>query len=103
MLPDLPNLRMNICDNRCKSPPKETSKALAVLQSSRRKLPSVVVVHVAYLGVCGLPDHLENFGKMAELGVPPGRNRPYLIARAMGEEDRISMLAIQKCSTNFDE
>jgi hypothetical protein len=44
------------------------------------------VVHVAFLGICGTPREVREVLEDVAQGLRP---RPYLIVRAMGEEDRI--------------
>eukprot|EP00241_Pyramimonas_parkeae_P002511 CAMPEP_0114225736 /NCGR_PEP_ID=MMETSP0058-20121206/835_1 /TAXON_ID=36894 /ORGANISM="Pyramimonas parkeae, CCMP726" /LENGTH=514 /DNA_ID=CAMNT_0001336369 /DNA_START=186 /DNA_END=1730 /DNA_ORIENTATION=+ len=103
LLPLFPGLRINRCPNRCKGPPAYLAAALRTLTSPRRAEARIVVVHIAYQGVCGLPNELSEFEGMAGEGVAPGQERPYLIARAMAEEDRIPEEAVQRCAQNFDE
>jgi len=117
------NLRINKCtdDNpRCLGQPERLSTALKALESNRRdeeiEMPDVVVVHVAYLGVCGVPEQYERYVRCRSLADPDhkqasrrgkgsgrGCRRPFMIARAMGEEDRIGSDDVENCNTFYDQ
>mmetsp|Transcript_4079 Transcript_4079/g.11517 ORF Transcript_4079/g.11517 Transcript_4079/m.11517 type:complete len:503 (-) Transcript_4079:1002-2510(-) len=126
-------LRLNHCDHsnpRCSGQTSQTDKALKRLVSPRggeKGSADVVVVHLAYLGICGIPPVYRKFAKcklkttaptksgfFSFFGWPRANNeklrsameaceRPYLIARAMGEEDSIDLQAAHKCNSLFDE
>eukprot|EP00238_Polyblepharides_amylifera_P012682 CAMPEP_0196587996 /NCGR_PEP_ID=MMETSP1081-20130531/59250_1 /TAXON_ID=36882 /ORGANISM="Pyramimonas amylifera, Strain CCMP720" /LENGTH=387 /DNA_ID=CAMNT_0041910353 /DNA_START=18 /DNA_END=1181 /DNA_ORIENTATION=+ len=94
---------MNSCPNRCFGPSTTVASALEKLTAVNLLEPRIVVVHVAYTGICGFPEELKKYGKLAEQGISWGWRRPYLIARAMTEEDRIDEHAVRRCNLQFDE
>jgi len=125
----LRNLRINRChqDNpRCPGQPQRYAQALQALESGRDReglgMPDVAVVHVAFKGICGVPDEYAGFSRCKSLAdpdyQPPSRGavrgerkgrraatcqRPFMIARAMGEEDSIGPGAAAQCNSYYDE
>ena len=80
--PHFPGLRLNACDDRCPEAAPATQRAIAALTTPRTgtaELPAVIVVHVAWAGICGVPPEVQQTLFAASNAHKP---RPLLIARA---------------------
>ena len=56
----------------------------------------VVVVHAAFLGVCGSPDN------MPSRFTPDGKRRHFAVSRSMFETDNVGEENVHNCNLNFD-
>lgn len=96
-------VKTNQCSETCRWP-AEVSEALQQISVQESTLLSkvsgpglLVVVHAAYLGVCGMP---ESF--LTALQDPVTRKELILVSRSMFETDRLEEDAATRCNMHFD-
>jgi len=96
-------VKTNQCSETCRWPAEvfEALQQISVPESSLLSKVSgprhLVVVHAAYLGVCGMP---ESF--LTTLQDPVTRKELILVSRSMFETDRLEEDAATRCNMHFD-
>lgn len=96
-----PSVHLNACQDTCPSFAAQAARALAAglahSQNSHWRAPGVHVVHLAYLGICGVPPEL-----VTRMRSSRRRRGHVFVARAMVEtEQRLPSDAVARCN-HFD-